>query len=75
MSAKTVFVYDGNSGEYLEEFAVEDTREILVVLRSGNAAEVWEDGKPLVDYRDAFIKTDSDGFAAPIKECWVCRRK
>jgi hypothetical protein len=63
MATKTVYVYDGKSGEYIRGFTTNNTRHILKVLRSGDAAEVEVDGKPLTNYKDRFIRTDTDGFA------------
>jgi len=68
-----VAIYDGESGEFKKDINIfKDTKIALSFLNRGYAVECYEIGKgfeisPISNYQDENIKTDSDGFAMPMK--------
>ena len=58
--------FDGESGEEIDFEFIYDTKKIKTLLEQGYGVIV-DVCNPLANYEDKNIKTDSDGFAMPIK--------
>jgi len=62
-------IYNGETGKYCwsEEF-FGNTFKVKQMLLDGYAVEIYDDDNdPVKLYQDENIRTDSDGFACPIK--------
>jgi len=61
-------IYDGETGIFCwSESFLGNTLKVKKYLLDGYAVNIYDHNNPVGNYQDENIKTDSDGFAMPMK--------